>query len=64
MVTTTLWQQRVGETDSIRSIARAKEAAIPARDLALDRLISELVCAFFVAMAVMWVVTTIAGIFS
>ena len=34
------------------------------REVALKRLAGELVSAFFVAMAVMWVVTTIAGIFS
>jgi len=32
--------------------------------VALDRLAGELVSAFFVAMAAMWVVTTIAGIFA
>jgi hypothetical protein len=32
-------------------------------EIALSRLVDELVMAFFVAMAVMWVVTTIAGIF-
>ena len=32
-------------------------------EIALSHLVDELVIAFFVAMAVMWVVTTIAGIF-
>jgi hypothetical protein len=32
-------------------------------DVALSRLVDELVMAFFVAMAVMWVITTIAGLF-
>ena len=34
------------------------------KDLALSRLIDELVVAFFVAMAAMWVVTAIAGVFA
>jgi hypothetical protein len=34
------------------------------KDLALSRLIDELVVAFFVAMAVMWVVTAIAEVFA
>ncbi len=43
-------------TDRARNSGRAP-------DRALSRLIDELVVAFFVAMAVMWVVTAIAGIF-
>ena len=45
-------------------IDHAKDSEIPGRELALNRLAGELVSAFFVAMAVMWVVTTIAGIFA
>jgi len=44
-------------------IDRTKDSEIPGWEVALDRLIGEPVCAFFVAMAVMWVVTAIAGIF-
>jgi hypothetical protein len=46
-----------------RIIDHAKDSEIPGWEVALDRLVRELVCAFFVAMAVMWVVTAIAGIF-
>ena len=45
-------------------IDHAKDSEIPGWEVAVDRLIRELVCAFFIAMAVMWVVTTIAGIFA
>jgi hypothetical protein len=34
------------------------------KDFALSRLIDQLVVAFFVAMAVMWVVTAIAEVFA
>jgi hypothetical protein len=44
-------------------IDHAKDSEIPGREVALDRLMRELICAFFIAMAVMWVVTAIAGIF-
>jgi hypothetical protein len=44
-------------------IDHAKDSEIPGWEVAVDRLIRELVCAFFIAMAVMWVVTAIAGIF-
>ena len=44
-------------------IDHTKDSEIPGWEVALDRLVRELVCAFFVAMAVMWVVTAIAGIF-
>ena len=44
-------------------IDHAKDSEIPGREVAIDRLVRELVCAFFIAMAVMWVVTSIAGIF-
>ncbi len=37
---------------------------MPGREAALNRLTGELVTAFFIAMAVMWVVTTIAGVFA
>jgi hypothetical protein len=40
-----------------------KRAEGSKKDLALSRLIDELVVAFFVAMAAMWVVTAIAGLF-
>ena len=44
-------------------IDHAKDSEIPGWEVAVDRLARELVCAFFVAMAVMWVVTSVAGIF-
>ena len=44
-------------------IDHAKGSEIPGWEVALDRLVRELVCAFFIAMAVMWVVTETAGIF-
>jgi hypothetical protein len=44
-------------------INHAKDSEIPGWEIAVNRLIRELVCAFFIAMAVMWVVTAIAGIF-
>lgn len=61
---TTLTRHRAGEIHAIRLIKHAKPAEIPGWEVALDRLIGELVCAFFVAMAAMWIVTTLAGIFS
>jgi hypothetical protein len=33
-------------------------------DIALSHLVDQLMIAFFLAIAVMWVVTTVAGIFS
>ena len=44
-------------------IDHTKDSEIPGWEVAVDRLARELVCAFFVAMAVMWVVTSVAGIF-
>jgi hypothetical protein len=44
-------------------IDHAKGSEIPGWEVAVDRLVRELVCAFFVAMAAMWVVTSVAGIF-
>ena len=44
-------------------IDHAKGSDTPGWEVALDRLVRELVCAFFIAMAVMWVVTETAGIF-
>jgi hypothetical protein len=43
------------------SIDHANDSEIPGWEIAVDRLIGELVCAFFIAMAVMWVVAAIAG---
>ena len=43
-------------------IDHAKDSDTPGWEVALDRLVRELVCAFFIAMAAMWVVTSIAGI--
>ena len=61
---TTLTRHRAGEIQAIRLIDHPKHSEIPGWEVALDRLIGELVCAFFVAMAVMWIVTTLAGIFA
>ena len=43
-------------------IDHAKDSDTPGWEVALDHLVRELVCAFFIAMAAMWVVTSIAGI--
>lgn len=59
----TLIPRRATEVNSARFIDHAKDSEIPGWEVALDRLTGELVCAFFVAMAVMWVITTITGIF-
>jgi hypothetical protein len=58
---TTPIRQRVTE---IGFIDHVKDSEIPGWELALNRLTGELVAAFFIAMAVMWVVTMIAGIFA
>jgi len=60
---TTLTRHREADIHSARLIDHAKDSEIPGWEVALDRLARELVCAFFVAMAVMWVVTAIAGIY-
>ncbi|MGB8682133.1 MAG: hypothetical protein WCD12_04535 [Candidatus Binatus sp.] len=57
---TTLARKRAAEVSSVGFIDRAGNSR---RKTALSGLVDELVVAFFVAMAVMWVVTTIAGIF-
>ena len=61
---TTPIRQRVTEIQSVGYIDHAKDSEIPGWELALNRLTGELVAAFFIAMAVMWVVTMIAGIFA
>ena len=61
---TTLIRGRAAQIDSERFIDHAKDSEIPGWEIALDRLIGELVSAFFVAMAVLWVVTSVAGIFA
>jgi hypothetical protein len=57
-------RRRVTEMHSDGFIDHTKDSERPGRELALNRLAGELVSAFFVAMAVMWVVTMIAGIFA
>jgi hypothetical protein len=57
-------RDRARRIRSARLIAHERVAEIPGWEVAVDRLVGELVCAFFVAMALMWIVTTIAGIFS
>lgn len=61
---TTLTRHRPTEIRSISFTKYERDAEIPGWNAALDRLIRELVCAFFIAMAVMWVVTAVAGIFA
>jgi hypothetical protein len=61
---TTRIRNRATELDPVRLIDHAKDSEIPGWEVALNRLTRELVCAFFIAMAVMWVVTTIAGVFA
>ena len=60
---TTLTRQRATEIHPVGFIDHAKDSEIPGWEVALDHLARELVCAFFIAMAGMWVVTSIAGIF-
>lgn len=60
---TMVTRHRLGKTRTMRLINHVKDSEIPGWELALDRLIGELVCAFFVAMAAMWVVASVAGIF-
>ncbi len=57
----TLTRNRVTHIQSAESIDSAEGSR---RDRARSRLIDELVVAFFVAMAVMWVVTAIAEVFA
>jgi hypothetical protein len=54
----TLARHRATRIHSAAFFKRAK------KDLALSRLVDELVVAFFVAMAVMWVVAAIAEAFA
>jgi hypothetical protein len=63
-MTTMLARQRPTEIYTVGFIDRAKDSEMRRWEGALDRLISGLLCAFFIAMAVTWIVTTIAGIFS
>jgi hypothetical protein len=62
-MTTTLTQQRASEIHSVGFIDHATDSEMPRWEGALDRLISELLRAFFIAMAFTWIVTTIAGMF-
>ncbi len=61
---TTLTRHRPTEIRSAAFIKLDKDSQIPGWNAALDRLGRELACAFFIAMAVMWVVTTVAAIFA
>jgi hypothetical protein len=63
-MTTTLIRERATVIHSTGFIYKAKDSEIPGLEGALDRFISGLLCAFFIAMAVTWIVTTITGIFS
>jgi hypothetical protein len=60
---TSFTRPRAIERQSVGLIDHAKDSERPGWEVAVDRLAGELVAAFFVAMAVMWVVTTITGIF-
>lgn len=60
---TTLIRYRTTGIRSVGLIDHAKDSEIPGWEVALNRLTGELVAAFFIAMAVMWVVTMVAGIF-
>ena len=62
-MTTALTRERATETHSLGFIDHAKDSAVPRSEGTLDRLISGLLRAFFIAMAVMWIVTSIAEIF-
>jgi hypothetical protein len=62
-MTTTLIRERATEIHSVGFIDHAKDWETPRWEGALDRFISELLRAFFIAMAVTWIVTTVAGIF-
>jgi len=57
----TLTRHRATHIHSAPIIDRAEGSK---KELALSRLIDELVVAFFVAMAVMWVITAIAEVFA
>jgi hypothetical protein len=61
-MTTTRIRERATEIHPVGLIDHAKYSEMPRREGALDRFISKLLCAFFIAMAVTWIVTTIAGI--
>jgi len=61
---TMLTRDRATRIRSARLINHDRAAEIPGWEVAVDRLISQLVCAFFAAMAVMWIITTIASLFS
>ena len=62
-MTTTLIRERAAEIHSVGFIDHAKDSEMPKWEGALDRLISKLLCAFFIAMAATWIVTSIAAIF-
>jgi len=62
-MTTTLTQQRAREIHPVAFIDHAKDSETPRWEGVLDHLISKLLRAFFIAMAVTWIVTTIAGMF-
>ncbi len=55
-----------GYDDAWKGERNSPRLGLEVEDLSIARshLVDELVAAFFVAMAVMWVVTTMAGIFA
>lgn len=61
---TTLTRHRPTDIRSMGFIKYERDVEIPGWNGALDRLVRELVRAFFIAMAVMWVVTVVAAIFA
>jgi hypothetical protein len=58
----TIIRERATGMHSAAFIGRARNSG-RRPDIALSHLVDQLMIAFFVAIAVMWVVTTIAGIF-
>jgi hypothetical protein len=62
-MTTTLIRERATEIHSVGFIDHAKDSGMARWEGALDRLISKLLRAFFIAIAVTSIVTSIAASF-
>jgi len=61
-MTTTRIRERATEIHPVGLVEHAEYSEMPRGERVRNRLISKLLCAFFIAMAVTWIVTTIAGI--
>jgi hypothetical protein len=61
-MTTMLSRRQAMKIHSVGFIDRAKDSEMPRSEGTLDRLVSELLRAFFIAMAAMWILTSISGI--